>query len=670
MIINKRRSSVSKVLALVSVVFLMPYGLSESNAQSRNFRLTQGLEIQYNILRTLATEYVDTINFTKLLNYGIDAMLESIDPYTEYVPEENQESIEMITTASYGGIGATIRKDSLGVMIVQAYEGSPAVKFNIEPGDVIMKINGEDISELAVDDCSKKMRGNPGTKIKFVIKKGKTGEIVEKTVVRERVHTSDVPYYGLLRTPSSVNAQNVENVRGASVGGQTLGQVQSAGGNAQNLGQVQNVEKVKGASVYSKKVGGALCVGLEGVGAESVEVDAEAEVVGAGAERVDAGGFFTDIPTGYIKISSFTLNGSEDVRKALISLREQGAQRIVLDLRGNGGGLMDEAADIVSLFVPKGTLVASAKGRSPEANFDCVTDKEPVDTLIPLLVLVNSSSASSSEIVAGALQDLDRATVMGTRTYGKGLVQSFRPVGYSGKLKLTIAKYYTPSGRCIQILDYAHRNSDGSVGTVPDSLKKAFKTKNGRTVYDGGGITPDFEVRSGYYSRPTLALSLSGIPEEYAIQFYTRNSAQDLFPGADPSAKQASDIDIFGSFRMTDSQWQDFVKFAAERNFDQRSSAEVVFDQMLKEAKAENMYEKDKEAYDQLSSKIKLSKEEALNLHRDEIQPLIEEEIVQKYAFSAPRVRHMLDYDTVLKKALRIWDGKEDGQPEPQSKEQ
>ncbi len=638
MIINKRRSSVSKVLALVSVIFLMPYGLSESNAQSRNFRLTQGLEIQYNILRTLATEYVDTINFTKLLNYGIDAMLESIDPYTEYVPEENQESIEMITTASYGGIGATIRKDSLGVMIVQAYEGSPAVKFNIEPGDVIMKINGEDISELAVDDCSKKMRGNPGTKIKFVIKKGRTGEIVEKTVVRERVHTSDVPYYGLLRTPSSVNAQNVE--------------------------------KVRGASVYSKKVGGALCVGLEGVGAESVEVDAEAEVVGAGAERVDAGGFFTDVPTGYIKVSSFTLNGSEDVRKALISLREQGAQRIVLDLRGNGGGLMDEAADIVSLFVPKGTLVASAKGRSPEANFDCVTDKEPVDTLIPLLVLVNSSSASSSEIVAGALQDLDRATVMGTRTYGKGLVQSFRPVGYSGKLKLTIAKYYTPSGRCIQILDYAHRNSDGSVGTVPDSLKKAFKTKNGRTVYDGGGITPDFEVRSGYYSRPTLALSLSGIPEEYAIQFYTRNSAQDLFPGADPSAKQASDIDIFGSFRMTDSQWQDFVKFAAERNFDQRSSAEVVFDQMLKEAKAENMYEKDKEAYDQLSLKIKLSKEEALNLHRDEIQPLIEEEIVQKYAFSAPRVRHMLDYDTVLKKALRIWDGKEDGQPEPQSKEQ
>ncbi len=535
---------------------------SVSRAQSRNFKLTQGLEIQNNILKTLATEYVDTVDFAKLINFGIDAMLQSIDPYTEFVPEENQESIEMMTTASYGGIGATIRKDSLGVMIMQTYEKSPAVRYNIEPGDIIMKIDGQDISKLSVDECSKRMRGNPGTQVVFLIKKGTTGKVEEIIVTRDKVHTSDVPYYGILKFPEGSKLMKDSNV------------------------------------VF----------------------DSSKSAIG------------------YIKLSSFTLNGSEDVRKALIQLKEWGASRIVLDLRGNGGGLMDEATDIVSLFVPKGTLVASAQGRGPGANFECVTDKEPVDTIISLMVLTNSSSASSSEIVAGALQDLDRAVIMGTRTYGKGLVQSFRPVGYNGKLKLTIAKYYTPSGRCIQIMDYAHRNSDGSVGSVPDSLKKAFKTKGGRTVYDGGGITPDVEIKGQYYTRPVLALSLSGITEEYAVEFYKKNR-----------------LDIDGSFRMSDNQYEDFVKYASQKKFDHRSSAEVVFDQMVREAKTEGIYEKDKEAYEQLSSKVRLSKEEVLNLYRDEIQPLVEEDIVQKYALTAPRIRHMLDFDVQLWRAVAAW---------------
>ena len=535
---------------------------SVSRAQSRNFKLTQGLEIQNNILKTLATEYVDTVDFAKLINFGIDAMLQSIDPYTEFVPEENEETIEMMTTASYGGIGATIRKDSLGVMIMQTYEKSPAVRYNIEPGDIIMKIDGQDISKLSVDECSKRMRGNPGTQVVFLIKKGTTGKVEEIIVTRDKVHTSDVPYYGILKFPEGSKLMKDSNV------------------------------------VF----------------------DSSKSAIG------------------YIKLSSFTLNGSEDVRKALIQLKEWGASRIVLDLRGNGGGLMDEATDIVSLFVPKGTLVASAQGRGPGANFECVTDKEPVDTIISLMVLTNSSSASSSEIVAGALQDLDRAVIMGTRTYGKGLVQSFRPVGYNGKLKLTIAKYYTPSGRCIQIMDYAHRNSDGSVGSVPDSLKKAFKTKGGRTVYDGGGITPDVEIKGQYYTRPVLALSLSGITEEYAVEFYKKNR-----------------LDIDGSFRMSDNQYEDFVKYASQKKFDHRSSAEVVFDQMVREAKTEGIYEKDKEAYEQLSSKVKLSKEEVLNLYRDEIQPLVEEDIVQKYALTAPRIRHMLDFDVQLWRAIAAW---------------
>ncbi|MBE6245012.1 MAG: S41 family peptidase [Bacteroidales bacterium] len=622
------KSRLNVFVATVEAIVLLLSPSFRGNAQSRNFKLTQGLEIQYNILRTLATEYVDTVDFAKLINYGIDAMLQSIDPYTEFVPEENSETIEMMTTASYGGIGATIRKDSLGVMIMQTYEGSPAIRYNIEPGDIILKIDGTPCNTLTVDECSKRMRGNPGTRVTFLIKKGRTGKNEEIVVTRDKVHTSDVPYFGLLQAPDTLK----------------------------------------------------IC------------------------------------PTGYIKLSSFTLNGSEDVRKALISLKDQGAQRIILDLRGNGGGLMDEATDIVSLFVPKGTLVATARGRGEGANFSCVTDKAPVDTLIPLMVLVSSSSASSSEIVAGALQDLDRALIVGTRTYGKGLVQSFRPVGYNGKLKLTIAKYYTPSGRCIQILDYAHRNPDGSVGSVPDSLKKAFQTKHGRTVYDGGGITPDIEIKPETYSRPALALSLSGILEEYAVDFYTRNPDVPALKSKIPSSSTsttagtsdstttttagtsdsttsttagtsdsttsttassstpsltsttassstpsststASSLESFtaGSFKMTDAQWEDFVKYAATKKFDHRSASEIVFEQLVREAKEEGLYEQNKEAYDLLESKVKLTKEEAINQNREEIQPLVEEDIIQKYQLTAPRIRHMLDYDSQLWKAVSSW---------------
>ncbi|MBQ3382885.1 MAG: S41 family peptidase [Bacteroidales bacterium] len=611
MSINHTKRLFRTAFAAGFLVLALAFISTRTSAQSRNFKLTQSLEIQYNILRTLATEYVDTVNFSKLVNFGIDAMLESIDPYTEFVPEENEETIEMMTTASYGGIGATIRKDSLGVMIMQAYENSPAIRYNLEPGDIIMKIDDQDISKLSVDECSKRMRGNPGTQVKFTIKKGRTGNVVERVVTRDKVHTSDVPYWGFLEFPEESKLMKDSNV------------------------------------VFDNSPG----------------------------EEEAALGYHSKYAIGYIKVSSFTLNGSEDVRKALIQLKEWGANRIVLDLRGNGGGLMDEATDIVSLFVPKGTLVATAKGRGPGANFECVTDKDPVDTLIPLMVLTSSSSASSSEIVAGALQDLDRAVIMGTRTYGKGLVQSFRPVGYNGKLKLTIAKYYTPSGRCIQILDYAHRNSDGSVGAVPDSLKKAFKTKGGRTVYDGGGITPDVEIKGQYYSRPVLALSLSGIMEEYAVEFYKKNIEPESFLSMSSTMPQLGEnkdgLDDFellnvwtrknldtenaGSFRMTDAQWEDFVKFASQKKFDHRSSAEVVFDQMIREAKAEGLYEKDKEAYALLASKVKLSKEEVLNLYRDEIQPLMEEEIIHKYAFTAPRIRHMLDYDVQLWRAVAAW---------------
>jgi carboxyl-terminal processing protease len=546
---------ISRIISVAMVVLLLPAALFPAKngaaAQSKNFKLSQGLEVEYNILKQLSTDYVDTINFGKLLNTGIDAMLNSIDPYTEYIPDENQEEIDLITTASYGGIGAVIRKiDSLGIEIEQVYEGSPAVTYNLEPGDLILKIDGADVKPLSSNECSKRMKGTPGTDVKFLVRKGRTGETKELLVKRDRVHVSDVSYSGLLQ---------------------------------------------------------------------------------------DSTGRMTK--DGYIKIDGFSMGGGEDVRKAVVSLKGKGAKRIILDLRGNGGGLMDEAVNILSIFLPKGTEVVSAKGRAESANFTAKTKEEPVDTQIPVMVLVNSASASSSEIVTGAMQDLDRGTIIGTRTFGKGLVQSFRPVGYDGRIKLTTSKYYTPSGRCIQVLDYSHRNADGSAGTVPDSLKKAFKTKNGRTVYDGGGITPDIEVKGENYSRPAYSLVLSGIMEEYAVDYYKKHNS----------------IAAPDKFSLTSAEYADFVKFASKKKFDERSGAEVLLDQMIEEAKKDDMYNANKSEYDALTKKLKLTKEQTLNLKMQEIKPLLEEEIVQKYYYIPGRVRSIIRNDEQLRKAVSKW---------------
>ncbi len=519
-------------------------------AQSANFKTGKALEVQYNILRELNAGFVDTIDTEKLINKGISAMLGSLDPYTEYIPDENEEDLEMMRTASYGGIGAVIRKiDSIGVLISQPYIGSPAVKFGLEPGDFILAIDGESVLPLPVDKCSERMKGQPGTQVKFLVKKGRTGEEKEITVTRERVHIPDVSYSGVLR--------------------------------------------------------------------DSI---------------------------GYIRHDAFTEGGSRDFRKAFVGLQEKGVKHLIIDLRSNGGGIVDEAVNILSLFLPKGTSVVSAKGRSPQSVFDMKTPTEPLDTLIPITVLVNSGSASASEIIAGAIQDLDRGMIAGTRTYGKGLVQGFRPVGYNGSLKFTTAKYYTPSGRCVQAIDYSNRNSDGSVGAVPDSLKKAFKTlKKGRTVYDGGGITPDTLIKAEVYSRPAYSLVANDIFGEYAIEYYKKHPA----------------IASAAEFALTDAEYEDFVKFAADKEFDSRSAALAQLDQMLKAAKSEDLYEPYKEAFDALEKSLKISKEEMLRVKKAEFKPLLEEEIVYKYYYTPGRVESIIRNDKQLHKVLDVIGSKE-----------
>lgn len=311
-------------------------------------------------------------------------------------------------------------------------------------------------------------------------------------------------------------------------------------------------------------------------------------------------------------------------------------KRFVLDLRGNGGGLMSEAIGIVSLFVPKGSLVVTAKGNTKDSVKEYRTSAEPVDTEIPMIVLIDSGSASSSEIVSGALQDMDRATIMGKRSYGKGLVQSIRPLPYNGQMKITTSKYYTPSGRCVQAIDYANRNEDGSVGHIPDSLTREFKTASGRTVRDGGGITPDVDIEVPQYSRLVYSLVLGGIIDQYVINFARRHAS---IPTAD-------------DFHFTDEDFEDFIAFAKTQEFDYRSSAKTYYDQMKKELEKDGLADAMADELKAMEKALEMDKEKFIRLKKDEIVPFIEEELATRYWFQEAGVKVRLRYDEQLKKAL------------------
>ena len=514
------------------------------SGQSKSFKLGQWVEIQNGILKELNRNYVDSLPLDRIQRVAIDAMLDDLDPYTQYIPEEDEEDLEMLLNKSYGGFGAVIYKPDKesNVIVNEPYKGSPADKLGFRCGDEITAIDGVPVQGLTASECTSKMKGKPGTSVVFTTKKVYTGEIKDITVVRERIKLPDVEYVGMLE----------------------------------------------------------------------------------------------DGKTGYILQSGFTEGVGADVKAAVQRLKAQGMERLVLDLRGNGGGLLQEAVNIVSIFVPKGSLVVTAKGKDDSSSIEYKTMSEPVDTEMPVIVLVNSSTASSSEIVAGALQDYDRATIMGTRTYGKGLVQSIRPLPYNGKLKVTTAKYYTPSGRCVQAIDYSRRNEDGSVGYIPDSLTREFKTAHGRTVRDGGGITPDVTLKNQEYSRLTYSVVVSGIVEQYALDFVRRHQS----------------IPSVEDFHFSDADYQDFVKFAKGKEFDYRSSAKTYFDQMKRELESDGLAESMKEQIEALDKAIDMDKETFLNLKKDEIIPFIEEEIAVRYYFQEAGVQVRLRTDDQLKEAL------------------
>jgi len=530
----KKTSFIATLVALLAFSTL-------SSAQTKSFKLGQWTEIQNAILKELNRSYVDSLDVDRIERAGIDAMLESLDPYTIYIPEEENEDLQMMIQKAYGGIGAVIYKPEKegNVIINEPYKGAPAYKYGISCGDELLEIDGVSTHGLTVSEASDKMRGKPGTTVKFKILKLRSQEVVDIDVVRERIHLPDVEYYGMLNDT-----------------------------------------------------------------------------------------------TGYIYQSGFTENVSSDVRAALLDLKSQGMKKLVLDLRGNGGGLMSEAINIVSLFVPKGTVVVSSKGQVEGSEATYKTTNDPVDTKIPMIVMVDSGSASSSEIVTGALQDLDRATVIGTRTFGKGLIQSIRPLPYNGQMKITTGKYYTPSGRCVQAIDYSNRNEDGSVGHIPDSLTHEFKTASGRIVRDGGGITPDITIKGKDYSRLTYSLVYAGIPSNYAIEFVRNHESIDE------------------DFHMDDKEWNAFVEYAKTKDFDYRSSAKTYFDKMKEELDKDGLSDNMKEQMDALQKALEMDKETFLNLKRDEIVPFLEEEIVVRYFYQAAGIKLRLRYDKQLQEAL------------------
>lgn len=513
-----------------------------ADAQSQNFKLGQWTEIQHSILKELNRSYVDSLPIDRIMRAGLDAMLEELDPYTVYVPEEENEDFEMFLSKTYGGIGAIIhKKKDENVIINEPYAGSPAQKYGLQCGDEIIEIDGVPTKGLETKESSDRMKGKPGTTVRFKVKKVRTGDTLDIDVVRERIHFPDIQYAGML-----------------------------------------------------------------------------------------------DDTTGYILQEGFTDNVSAELRTRFLELKKKGMKRLVLDLRGNGGGLMSEAINIVSLFVPKGSLVVSSKGNTDGSLKEYHTTLEPIDIQIPIIIMIDSGSASSSEIVAGAMQDLDRATIMGKRSYGKGLVQSIRSLPYNGQLKITTSKYYTPSGRCVQAIDYANRNEDGSVGHIPDSLTREFKTSKGRIVRDGGGITPDIEIPFKNYSRLVYALVLGGVIDQYVIDYARRH---DSIPPVD-------------QFHFTDEDFEDFIRFAKTQEFDYRSSAKTLYDQMKKELEKDGLAESMSTELEALEKALEMDKERFIRLKKDEIIPFIEEELATRYWFQEAGVKVHLRYDDQLKTAL------------------
>lgn len=523
------------LLILTTVAFKKP--------AEKYFEVARSLDIFATLFKEVNAYYVDDVEPEKLVRKGIDGMLSSLDPYTDYIPEDEMESFRITTTGQYGGVGALIGIVNKKAVITHPYRNFPAEKNGIKVGDEIVAVDGKNVQGKTTSEISTLLKGQPKTDVEVKVKRyGQKDELVFK-LKREKITVGNVTYYGMI-----------------------------------------------------------------------------------------------DSDIAYIKLDDFTPGAAREVAEALLKMKEKGASKLILDLRDNPGGLLHEAVNIVSLFIPKGLEVVSTKGKVAEWNKVYKTLNNPVDTDIPMVVLTSEGSASASEIVAGALQDYDRAILVGQKTFGKGLVQTTRPLSYNAQLKVTTAKYFIPSGRCIQQLDYAHRKADGTVLKFADSLKSEFKTKKGRKVYDGGGLDPDVVVEDEYLGTVTMALLNSGLIFEYASKFCAENSSKpDL-----------------SSFRLSDAQYDAFVKWVQESGFIYTTPLEKSTLEMMEAAKKDSNYEILKSDLENLKSKIALNKSADLYKFKDQIVGYLEEQIAFHYGLSEGQAKVGLDRNREIIEARRV----------------
>lgn len=531
------------ILLVISAAALIAVGATRSSKSD----ISRNLDTFASIYKALQTSYVDTIDADKSMNTAISAMLNEIDPYTEYIPESEQDEFLTISTGEYGGIGAYImQRPEGGVQVTEPRDGTPSQKAGLRPGDMFLVINGDSVTNADSKTVSNLLRGQAGTDVKVTVKRPYVADsILDFTITRSKIDINPVPYYGV--------------------------------------------------------------------------------------ERGDIG---------YIQLTTFNDKTYEKTRDALKALKSNPAVKsIVLDLRGNGGGLLESAVQVVSLFVPKGTEVLRTRGKGLQNERIYKTPYQPVDTDIPLAVLVNSGSASSAEIVTGALQDLDRAVIVGDRSFGKGLVQSTRQLPYNGLLKVTIAKYYIPSGRLIQAIDYSHRNADGSVGRIPDSLTTVWHTRAGREVRDGGGITPDLKVELPEGNR----LLYNIIRDNWSFDFANRYAATHA---TIPPAEQ---------FEVTDTIFNEFKAFINPDKFKYDRTTDLIMEQLEKAVKTEGYLDTAVQAQmDTLKNLLRHDLNHDLDLNRKAISPYLAGEIVERYYSERGSIIQALKTDIELDSAAAV----------------
>lgn len=516
-------------------------GIYATSAKDDFFEISKNLEIFATLYRELNVFYVDDIQPGEMMKVGIDAMLESLDPYTTYITESNIEDYRFMTTGQYGGIGSLIRSVDGDIYISEPYEGFPAHQAGLKAGDKILEIDGKKIKDKKQDEISKLLKGQSGTKL--TITYDRAGDVNTTELQRAEVKIPDVPYYGMV-----------------------------------------------------------------------------------------------DDKVGYISLSSFTRTASSEVRKAFEDLRNNhGMEELVFDLRGNGGGLLHEAVNIVNFFVPQGQEVVSTKGKIPEWDRTHLTLNPPLDTLMPMVVLVNSGSASASEIVSGTLQDYDRSIIVGSRTYGKGLVQQTKDLQYNSKLKLTVAKYYIPSGRCIQKLDYSHKNN-GTAEEIPDSLLKVFETRNGRDVIDGRGIDPDVEIEKDEFPHILISLLTENLFFKYATDY----------------AASHPEIAAADEFVLSDDDYNDFVTYLTDKNYSYTTDTEKELEKLVEISKDEKYWKLAESEFSALQEALHVKKNQDLTIFKDEISDILTNEIISRYYFQKGRIQSSLASDEALIEAMQI----------------